>query len=119
MNTRRKISRLGIALAGVLALGLTACATGDNGANGDAGADGETVAPPAEGKLQELQEVGKIVLAVADERPYSWVEGGEPRGATVAMHQEIFAGMGIPEIEVVEVDWNSLIPGLNAGRFDA
>lgn len=118
MNTRQKISRIGIALAGVLALGLTACASGDNGAN-DAGGGGETVAPPEGGILQELQEEGKIVLAVADERPYSWVEGGEPMGATIAMHKEIFGGLGIDEVEVVEVDWNSLIPGLTAGRFDA
>lgn len=115
MNTRQKISRFGIVLASVLALGLTACASGDIGADGN----GETVAPPEGGTLQRLQDEGKIVLAVADERPYSWVEGGEPMGATVAMHKEIFAGLGIDEIEVVEVDWNSLIPGLNAGRFDA
>ncbi|HUH53653.1 MAG TPA: ectoine/hydroxyectoine ABC transporter substrate-binding protein EhuB [Microbacteriaceae bacterium] len=119
MNTRHKVSRIGIALAGVLALGLTACAS--DGAS-DTTVDvngGESAAPAEGGTLERLQEEGKVVLAVADERPYSWVEGGEPMGATVAMHKEIFAGLGIDEIEVVEVDWNSLIPGLNAGRFDA
>ena len=115
MNMRQKLSRAGIALAGVLALSLTACASGDAGTT----TEGETATPPAGGILNELREEGKIVLAVADERPYSWVEGGEPMGATVEMHKEIFANMGIDEIEVVEVDWNSLIPGLNAGRFDA
>lgn len=114
MNTRQKLSRAGIALVGALALGLTACASTDNGGGSD-----DAVTPPAEGTLAQLQAAGKIVLAVADERPYSWVEGGEPKGATIAMHKEIFAGLGIDEIEVVEVDWNSLIPGLNAGRFDA
>ncbi|WP_029068884.1 ectoine/hydroxyectoine ABC transporter substrate-binding protein EhuB [Jonesia quinghaiensis] len=69
--------------------------------------------------LERLKDEGTITVAIADERPYSWVEGSEARGATIAMHEEIFAGMGIDNVEVVEVDWNSLIPGLNAGRFDA
>ncbi|GAA1325018.1 ectoine/hydroxyectoine ABC transporter substrate-binding protein EhuB [Leucobacter albus] len=77
--------------------------------------------PEAEGNtLERLQEAGTITLAIADERPYSWVdESGEATGATIAMHREIFKGLGIDNVEVVEVDWNSLIPGLNAGRFDA
>jgi polar amino acid transport system substrate-binding protein len=101
----------------VVALGLTGCAAGGE-------ADGESAAPSegADGSASTLaaaQESGTITLAVADERPYSWVEGGEPMGATIAMHEEIFGNLGIDDIEVVEVDWNSLIPGLNAGRFDA
>lgn len=113
MNTRRKMSRIGIAAAGILALTLTACA-GDSGTG-----DGDNSTGGSTSKLEELQEAGTITLAIADERPYSWVEGGEATGATIAMHKEIFANMGIDNIEVVEVDWNSLIPGLTAGRFDA
>jgi len=59
-------------------------------------------------------------LAVASERPYSWVDdSGEATGATIAMHREIFGNLGIENIEIEEVDWNSLIPGLTAGRWDA
>lgn len=117
MGTRRGIGRSGLAAIGVVALGLTGCAAGGE-------ADGESAAPSegADGSASTLaaaQESGTITLAVADERPYSWVEGGEPMGATIAMHEEIFGNLGIDDIEVVEVDWNSLIPGLNAGRFDA
>lgn len=108
MNTRQKISRAGLAAAGVLALTLTACSGGSEGNGDEAGST-----------LEQLQEAGTITLAVADERPYSWLEGGEPKGATIAMHEQIFAGLGIENLEIVEVDWNSLIPGLNAGRFDA
>lgn len=120
MNTsRNNLTRIGLAAAGVLLLGLTACAgngAGGDGANGDNGGDD---AATGTNTLEQLQEAGTITLAIADERPYSWVEGGEPTGATIAMHEEIFGALGIENIEVVEVDWNSLIPGLQAGRFDA
>src|SRR5699024_9440041 len=96
-----------------LTLALVAGCGSDSGDGGEGG--GET---GAGNTLERLQEEGTIKVAVADERPYSWVEDGEPKGATIAMHKEIFGNMGIDNIDVVEVDWNSLIPGLNAGRFD-
>lgn len=111
MSTKSPLIRTA-ALAGTLALMLSACS-----GNGDT--DGANGAEGAGSKLEQLQDDGTITLAIADERPYSWVEGGEPTGATIAMHEEIFSNLGIENIEVVEVDWNSLIPGLNAGRFDA
>lgn len=107
-STRHRFTPLAAAAAGVAALLLSACtATGNTDT-----ADGNT--------LERLQKEGTITLAIAEERPYSWVdESGEATGATIAMHKEIFKGLGIDNVEVVEVDWNSLIPGLNAGRFDA
>ncbi|MFA5605800.1 MAG: ectoine/hydroxyectoine ABC transporter substrate-binding protein EhuB [Leucobacter sp.] len=108
-QTRRKFGSVGLAAVGAIALGLTACASGG----------GDDSSEAAGSQLEQLREAGTITLAIADERPYSWLEGGEPTGATIAMHQEIFSNLGIDNIEVVEVDWNSLIPGLNAGRFDA
>ncbi len=109
MNKRRsQRARLAIATTGVAALALTAC-SGGGGNGGDSDED----------LLASLQEAGTITVAIADERPYSWLDGDEPTGATIAMHEEIFGNMGIDNVEVVQVDWNSLIPGLNAGRFDA
>ncbi|QEE61068.1 ectoine/hydroxyectoine ABC transporter substrate-binding protein EhuB [Salinibacterium sp. dk2585] len=109
MNKRRsQKARLAIATTGVAALALTAC-SGGGGNGGDSDED----------LLATLQEDGTITVAIADERPYSWLDGDEPTGATIAMHEEIFGNMGIDNVEVVQVDWNSLIPGLNAGRFDA
>ena len=52
-------------------------------------------------------------------RPYSFDEGGEVTGATVALHREIFGELGIDTVEGKLTDWGSLIPGLNAGQFDA
>ncbi|MDX2376841.1 transporter substrate-binding domain-containing protein [Microbacterium sp. LRZ72] len=106
---RRTAARTGLAAGAVLALGaLTACGGGDGG--GDGGDAGST--------LEQLQEQGTVTIAIADERPYSWMEGDEPLGATIAMHEEIFGNLGIDDIQIEQVDWNSLIPGLNAGRFD-
>ncbi|UJP11599.1 ectoine/hydroxyectoine ABC transporter substrate-binding protein EhuB [Microbacterium sp. KUDC0406] len=105
MAQRHTLTRYSLAITGVLALALTGCASG-----GDSGSDQNT--------LEKAQESGTITLAVASERPYSWVEGGEPTGATIAMHKKIFSALGIDDIKVEEVEWNSLIPGLNAGRWD-
>lgn len=113
--TKRRSStpvRIGVAAVGVFALAaLTACSGG--GGNSGGGSDDD------QSTLQKLKDKGSITVAVADERPYSWKEDGEGKGATVAIDKSIFKAMGIDEVKVVEVDWNSLIPGLNAGRFDA
>lgn len=108
--TQLRITKSGIALAttGVLALALAGCA---NGGAGEGDSEQST--------LESLREAGTITVGIADERPYSWLDGDDPRGATIAMHEEIFGNLGIDNVEVVQVDWNSLIPGLNAGRFDA
>lgn len=109
MITNRR--RIGIATAaiGTLSVGLLAGCSSDGGNGG--GNDGMST-------LERAQEQGSITLAIASEQPYSWVEDGEPTGATIAMHEEIFGNLGIDDIQVEEVDWNSLIPGLNAGRWD-
>lgn len=111
MTKRRMLARTGIAAAGVLALGLmTGCSAG--GSDDAGGNDSAST-------LEQLQESGTITLAVANERPYSWVDdSGEPHGATYDMHKQIFSELGIDNIKVVESDWDGLIPGLKAGRFD-
>lgn len=115
MTKRRTATTTAIVLTGALAIGLVGCASGGGTGNGGGGDDGA-----ATSTLERLQEEGTITLAIASERPYSWVdESGEPTGATIAIHEEIFGNLGIDNIEVEEVDWNSLIPGLNAGRWDA
>lgn len=105
-HTKRSISA---AAAAALALTLAACGDSDS----DGGSDGE-----ASGKLAELQEEGKVTVGFAGEEPYSFEDGGELTGATIALHKEVFAELGIDEVEGVKTEWGSLIPGLNAGRFD-
>lgn len=107
-NTRIMAS----AAAATLALTLAACGVTD-GDDGDGGGDGE-----ASGKLAELQDEGSITVGFAGEEPYSYEEDGELKGATIALHEEIFPKLGIDEVEGVKTEWGSLIPGLNAGDFD-
>jgi polar amino acid transport system substrate-binding protein len=109
-TTRRRL--MGAGLLTVSALLLAAC-----GGGGPEGGDGTTAA--SGNTLERLRDEGTITVGIAGEVPYSYLENGEPAGATVAMHKKIFADMGIENVEAELVEWNSLIPGLTAGRFDA
>lgn len=95
-----------IALSATALLALTACNGDDGSAEGEAGDTGEAA-----------QDV--ITVGIAGEVPYSYLnDEGEPEGATVALSERIFGDMGY-EVEADLVDWDNLIPGLNAERFDA
>lgn len=97
------------ALGGLAACSRTSTSSGGGGGASDGGGD----------LLSRLQEAGTITVGFAGEAPYSFEEGGELQGATVAMHREIFGELGIDTVEGKLTDWNSLIPGLNARQFDA
>ena len=99
--------------AAALGGGLAACSRTSTGGGGEGGSDG------GGDLLSTLQDAGKIVVGFAGEAPYSFEDGGELQGATVAMHREIFGELGIDEVEGKLTDWNSLIPGLNSRQFDA
>jgi polar amino acid transport system substrate-binding protein len=101
------------ALAAAGALTLAACGSDDGGSDSTGEAGGGSL-------LETLQEEGTITVGFAGEEPYSYTDdSGELTGATVALHEEVFGALGIEEVEGVEVEWDALIPGLNAGRFDA
>lgn len=104
------------------ALLIAACGDADGGGVDDPppvpGDDGE--AAGGGGVLEDLQESGTVMVGFAGEEPYSYTDGdGELTGATIALHQEVFTELGIEEVDGLEVDWDALIPGLTAGRFDA
>src|SRR5690606_15284003 len=108
MTTTRKGALVAAFAAG--ALGLTAYGSDDGGGSGATG--GNT--------LEKIREEGKITVGFAGEEPYSFTDDdGELTGATIALHREIFGNLGVEEVEGVLVEWDALIPGLNAGRFDA
>ncbi|WP_193104986.1 transporter substrate-binding domain-containing protein [Brachybacterium sp. FME24] len=119
MHNRRSFFRgSGLVLsAAALGGGLAACSqtsTGGGGGGGDDSSDGG-----GGDLLSKLQEAGTITVGFAGEAPYSFDDNGDLTGATVAMHREIFGELGIDEVVGKVTDWNSLIPGLNAGQFDA
>lgn len=89
------------ALSATALLALTACGGDDNGEGADNGESGDV-----------------ITVGIAGEVPYSYLnDDGDPEGATVALAERIFGDMGY-EVEAELVDWDNLIPGLNAERFD-
>lgn len=93
------------AIGATVLLTLTACGSADDS---DSTADGE-------GNGGEVFTIG-----IAGEVPYSYLnDSGDPEGATVALAERIFGEeMGF-EVEADLVNWDNLIPGLQAERFDA
>ena len=122
MQNRRKFIRTsGMVLSAAALGGLAACSSTDTGGDGGNGGGGGGASDAGGGGdlLSQLQEAGTITVGFAGEAPYSFDEGGELTGASVALAREIFGELGIDNVEGSPVDWGSLIPGLNAGRFDA
>ncbi|WP_453984417.1 ectoine/hydroxyectoine ABC transporter substrate-binding protein EhuB [Brevibacterium casei] len=69
--------------------------------------------------LQQAIDDGKITVGFAGEAPYSFEEGGELQGASVALAKQVFKNLGVDNVDGVNTEFGSLIPGLNAERFDA
>lgn len=70
------------------------------------------------GRLEQLRSQGTITVGIAGEEPYGYLEGGELTGGDPAVQKEIWSNLGIDSVEPQQVDFEGLIPGLNAGRFD-
>ncbi|MEX1021818.1 MAG: ectoine/hydroxyectoine ABC transporter substrate-binding protein EhuB [Dehalococcoidia bacterium] len=115
---RRALFR-GIGLAGI---GLTAAALvgcdddGDGDGNGDGGNGGATTGGSV---LEQARERGYITIGFANEAPYGFAnEAGEVTGEAPEVAKVIMAELGVPEVQGVVTTFASLIPGLQAGRFD-
>ncbi|MUV38443.1 putative amino-acid ABC transporter periplasmic-binding protein [Lentibacillus sp. JNUCC-1] len=98
-------------LTSVLILSMIALAA--CGSNDDADAEGSS------SKLDELKEAGKVTVGFADEKPYAYEEDGELKGAAVDIAKAVFKELGIEEVEGHLSEFDSLVSGLNAGKFDA
>lgn len=73
-----------------------------------------------ESTLERLQREGVIRVGFANENPYAYAQpDGTLTGEAVEVAREVFRRMGIEEMEGVLTEFGSLIPGLQAGRFDA
>ncbi|GAB3088322.1 transporter substrate-binding domain-containing protein [Isoptericola nanjingensis] len=108
-STRTTKRRRAILAAGsVLTMtALAACSSVDGGSGDDGGS-----------ALQTIQDAGTVNVAYNGEKPYSYDDGGELTGATIALDKKVFGELGVDEVEGTQTEWNSLIPGLNAGRYD-
>ncbi|MBD8066925.1 ectoine/hydroxyectoine ABC transporter substrate-binding protein EhuB [Devosia sp. PTR5] len=69
--------------------------------------------------LEEIKQSGTVRIAVANEIPYGYVDPtGEAKGAGPDVAKAIMDKLGVENIEWVTTNFSSLIPGLQADRFD-
>jgi len=72
----------------------------------------------AETTLEKSRRQGYVTMGFTNEIPYSYSEEGKLTGADTEVARVILAKMGIPEIVGVLTEFQSLIPGVLAKRFD-
>ncbi|MGB6103524.1 MAG: ectoine/hydroxyectoine ABC transporter substrate-binding protein EhuB [Pusillimonas sp.] len=69
--------------------------------------------------LQEIQNRGAVRIAVANEIPYGYMDlDGQAKGVGPDTAKHVMEQLGINKIEWVTTNFGSLIPGLQANRFD-
>ena len=124
----RRITCLVLSL--MLALSLAACGSGSTASTTAAAADAaETAAAAASTGVEDG------VLTIAMEcayAPYNWMQGDDSNGAvpisnvpgSYANGYDVMIGKKIAEangweLEVIQADWDSLVPGVQTGIYDA
>ena len=123
----RRITCLVLSL--VLALSLAACGSGSTTSTTAAADAAETAAAAASTGVEDG------VLTIAMEcayAPYNWMQGDDSNGAvpisnvpgSYANGYDVMIGKKIAEangweLEVIQADWDSLVPGVQTGIYDA
>ena len=122
MHFRKFLTLIGLCLILVLAIGACGGDTTEPEAadtTQEDGGDSEEMAEE-ETTLERARREGVIRVGFANENPYAFARpDGTLSGEAVEVAREVFRRMGIEEMEVVLTEFGSLIPGLQAGRFDA
>lgn len=123
-SSKRLIS--GASVAFIAAFALSSCASAPESAEEAIDEVAEEVTAEAETEEQEQStleraiERGYIRVAIANEPPYTSVSaGGEVSGAEPDVAREVFKRLGIDEIQGTVTEYASMIPGLQADRWDA
>ena len=104
----KKFTKLtAFALALVMALGLLAgCGSSNSDTNSDTNTSGDDAAKT------------KLVVATSpDFPPFESLEGGEVVGIEVDILNKVAEKMGM-ELDLQQMDFDSVIPGVQAGKFD-
>ncbi|MQA12874.1 MAG: ectoine/hydroxyectoine ABC transporter substrate-binding protein EhuB [Pseudonocardiaceae bacterium] len=98
---RRTAAAGGLAVGGSLLAG--ACSRVEEGGNA----------------LSSARESGTIRVGIAGEVPYGFTnEEGRVTGQAPEVARVVFGALGIDQVEAQQVEFDGLIPGLNARRFD-
>ena len=70
-------------------------------------------------QLADVQKAGKLVIATSpDFPPFEYLEGTEVVGIEIEIFQLIAEELGV-ELVIEQMDFESVIPGIQAGKFDA
>lgn len=78
-----------------------------------------TVAAQAQTTLERIKADGYIRVGFANEAPYGFATpDGKLTGESPEVVKAVLAKMGIAQVDGVLTEFGSLIPGLQAGRFD-
>ncbi|MDG0024033.1 ectoine/hydroxyectoine ABC transporter substrate-binding protein EhuB [Trinickia sp. Y13] len=73
----------------------------------------------AETTLQRIQRTGVVRIGYANEKPFAYtLPNGDVTGESPEIAKKIFSKLGVKKVDAVLTEWGSLIPGLQAGRFD-
>ena len=87
-----------------------------------AGAIGMVAAPRlvrAQGSLEEIKSRGYLLYGFNGERPYNYLEAdGTLVGSEFEIARAVAKEIGIAEVQGVAMNFDSLIPALQAGRID-
>jgi len=68
--------------------------------------------------LEDIKTAGKLVMATSpDFPPFENLEGTEVVGIEVELLEAICADLGV-ELDIQQMDFDSVIPGVQAGKFD-
>ena len=69
--------------------------------------------------LDRVKREGVVIVGFANEQPYAYQNAdGELTGSSVEIARRIMENLGVTEMDGVLTDFASLIPGLQAERFD-
>lgn len=104
---KKIISMVGVA---ALAVSLMACSSPTGGDTGTGGANG----------LERLQESGTIRAGFITNRPLSYLDEatGLLDGSGPAVLRTVMANLGVDNVDGVLTDFDAIIPGLTADRWD-
>jgi len=73
----------------------------------------------ADATMDRIMNTGTVSVGIANERPYGYVEtDGRLVGAIPDVILAALAPHGVKEMKAEIVEFNALIPGINANRFD-
>lgn len=72
----------------------------------------------AQGTLAKVKDQSYVTMGFTNELPYSFAKDGKLTGGDTVVIRKILADMGIKELAGVLTEFQSLIPGLRARRFD-